>query len=205
VFIVDDHPIVRMGLRSLLDRQPGLEVCGDAETAPAALDAIENLRPDIVLADLALPGIDGLDLVKQLASRYPEISVLVVSMHDETLYARRAIAAGASGYVMKGTDQNNILQAIERILRGEVYLSDAVRTTIGCDVNESADPVCTLTDRELQIFRLLGEGHPPREIADALVLSVSTVEKYRERLKMKLGLESSTQLTRYAIQWTKSA
>lgn len=204
VYIVDDHPVVRSGLIQILEQQADFEVCGDAATTSEAILEIDRLEPDIVLCDLTLEGRGGLELTKQISSEHPDLPVLIVSMHDEKLYAKRALAAGARGYVMKRRGDDELIGAVRELLAGRIFLSDDVRKQIKMSESSISDlvesPTELLTDRELEIFMLIGQGYAPRHIAEKLSLSVSTIEVYRERLKEKLGLESSPVLLRYAIR-----
>lgn len=209
VFIVDDHPIVRQGLALLINREPDLIVCGDAEEAGSALGQIEALKPALVVVDISLNGPDGLDLLKNLRARDPKLPVLILSMLDESLYAERALRAGASGYIMKQEATERVLVAIRRILAGEIYVSDRMadrmlhRFVGGADVEERS-PIACLTDRELEVFRLIGQGNGTRQIAEQLHISVKTVESYQAHIKEKLSLKSGRELVQSAIQWTVS-
>jgi DNA-binding NarL/FixJ family response regulator len=210
VFVVDDHPIVRQGLALLINREPDLVVCGEAEDAHAALTAIEELRPDILVVDISLQGPDGIDLVKTIRTKHVGMPVLVLSMHDESIYAERALRAGANGYIMKQEATERVLIAIRRILKGEVYLSDraASRVVDQCVRRSPAadhSPVSDLSDRELEVFRLIGQGHGTREIADTLRLSVKTVETYQTHIKEKLSLRNARELLQRAIEWNLAA
>jgi DNA-binding NarL/FixJ family response regulator len=210
VFVVDDHPIVRQGLALMINREPDLVVCGEAEEAQTALAAIEALRPDVLVVDISLPGPDGIDLVKTIRTRHAGLPVLVLSMHDESIYAERALRAGANGYIMKQEATERVLIAIRRILKGEVYLSDgAASRVVKQYVRGSAaarpSPVSDLSDRELEVFRLIGEGHGTREIADVLRLSVKTVETYQTHIKDKLALRNARELVQHAIEWNLTA
>lgn len=196
--LVDDHTVVRRGLRQLFEREPDFEVVGEAATEAEAFDLIEALGPDLLVTDLTLEGRGGLDLIGRVHRYHPEVRVLVLSMHDEALYARRAFAAGARGYVMKRYADDEILRAARIVRGGEVYLSAHAPLP-----GEPNGPLAGLTDREFEVFLLIGEGYAPRHIAEKLSLSVSTVEVYRERLKEKLGLESSPLLLCYAVRWCK--
>jgi DNA-binding NarL/FixJ family response regulator len=205
--LVDDHAMMREGLVEALGHEAGLEVCGQAETAAQALEVVAATQPDLVLTDLALEKSDGLDLIKDLRLRWPHLPVLVVSMHEEALFAERALRSGASGYVTKREAIHTVVHAIRRVLAGEVYLSETMAGQIAALVVGAARPaaglpVDKLSDRELQILRLLGEGWSTREICARLHLEPSTVETYRARLKEKLGLASSGELLRAAIGWT---
>jgi DNA-binding NarL/FixJ family response regulator len=207
IFIVDDHPIIRQGLALLINREPDLAVCGDAEEAGSALRRIEELKPDLIVVDISLNGPDGLDLLKNIRARDPDLPVLILSMLDESLYAERALRAGASGYIMKQEATERVLIAIRRILGGEIYVSDLManrmlhRFSGGNRVGQGS-PVADLTDRELEVFRLIGEGHGTRQIAEQLHLSVKTVESYQAHIKEKLSLKNARELVQRAIQWT---
>ena len=207
VFIMDDHPIVRQGLALLINREPDLAVCGDAEEAGSALRRIEELKPDLIVVDISLNGPDGLDLLKDIRVRDVNLPVLILSMLDESLYAERALRAGANGYIMKQEATDRVLVAIRRILSGEIYVSDRIanrmlhRFASGAPV-EQRSPVADLTDRELEVFRLIGEGHGTRQIAQDLHLSVKTVESYQAHIKDKLSLKNARELLQRAVQWT---
>jgi DNA-binding NarL/FixJ family response regulator len=206
VFVVDDHPIVRQGLALLIDQQADLVVCGAAEEAESALAAIAASRPDVVVLDISLPGRDGIELLKSIRSADPELPILVLSMHDETMYAERALRAGANGYIMKQEATENVLVALRRILRREVYLSDRIASRMlrqyALHGRESEEPpIARLSDRELEVFRLIGSGLGTRQIADELRLSVKTVESYQAHIKEKLALQSSRDLVQRAIEW----
>ncbi|MGA7842073.1 MAG: response regulator transcription factor, partial [Candidatus Acidiferrales bacterium] len=183
VLLVDDHPIVRQGLGLLIDRESDLSVCGEADGAHSAFHAIETLRPDIVLLDISLNGPDGLEVLKEIRMKSGSLPVLILSMHDESIYAERAMRAGANGYIMKQEATEKVLIAIRRILQGDVYLSDRLTTTmlqqyVRGGAHTKSSPLLNLTDRELEVFRLIGEGHGTRQIADELHLSVKTIESY---------------------------
>jgi DNA-binding NarL/FixJ family response regulator len=207
VFIVDDHPIVRQGLALLINREPDLAVCGDAEEAGSALRRIEELKPHLIVVDISLNGPDGLDLLKDIRARDANLPVLILSMLDESLYAERALRAGANGYIMKQEATDRVLVAIRRILGGEIYVSDRManrmlhRFASGAQV-ETRSPVADLTDRELEVFRLIGEGHGTRQIAQQLHISVKTVESYQAHIKDKLSLKNARELVQRAVQWT---
>jgi DNA-binding NarL/FixJ family response regulator len=207
VLLVDDHPIVRQGLALLIDREADLSVCGEAEGAHSAFHAIETLRPDIVVLDISLSGPDGLDVLKEIRMKSGSLPVLILSMHDETIYAERAMRAGANGYIMKQEATEKVLVAIRRILQGEVYLSDRLTSTMLQQFVRGSSPVkssplLALTDRELEVFRLIGEGHGTRQIADELHLSVKTIESYQAHIKEKLALRNARELVQHAIEWT---
>jgi DNA-binding NarL/FixJ family response regulator len=194
VFLVDDHPIVRQGLALLINREPDLAVCGDAEETGTALRRIEELKPDLVVVDISLNGPDGLD-------------VLMLSMLDESMYAERALRDGASGYIMKQEATELVLVAIRRILGGEIYVSDRMANRMlhrfvgGNQEGLPRSPIADLTDRELEVFRLIGEGRGTRQIAEELHLSVKTVESYQAHIKEKLALKNGRELVQRAIQW----
>jgi DNA-binding NarL/FixJ family response regulator len=207
VLLVDDHPVVRQGLALLVGREPDLLVCGEADGAHTAFHAIENLQPDIVVLDISLAGPDGLDILKEIRIRSGSLPVLILSMHDESIYAERALRAGANGYIMKQEATEKVLVAIRKILRGDVYLSERLTSAMlnqfvhGSDTIKSS-PIVTLTDRELEIFRLIGEGHSTRQIADELHLSVKTIESHQAHIKEKLALKNARELVQHAIEWT---
>lgn len=206
IFVVDDHPIVRQGLAQLLNRETDLEVCGDAEDATSAVYAIETLLPDIVIIDISLDGPDGLDLLKTLRARNATLPILILSMHDESLYAERALRAGAQGYIMKQEATDKVLVALRRILSGEMYVSERMSNKLlNQFLRSGREPVGSaiesLSDRELEVFRLIGLGHGTRQIADELNLSVKTVEAYQAHIKDKLSLKNARELFQHALQW----
>ncbi|TET34464.1 MAG: response regulator transcription factor [Planctomycetota bacterium] len=206
VLLVDDHPIVRNGLRMLIQHQPDLAVCGEAEDAPEALEIVESKMPDMVVIDLSLKNTSGLDLVKDIKGRYPKIRMLVLSVHDESIYAERVLRAGAAGYIMKKEVATKVVAAIRRVLTGEIYLSEEmssrmVHMFIGGRSEASGHPIKSLTDRELEVFQLIGRGFKTGEVAKSLKVSVSTVEYHRAHIKEKLQLNDASELMRYAVQW----
>jgi DNA-binding NarL/FixJ family response regulator len=206
VFVVDDHPLLRQGLALLINQQQDLEVCGEAEEAQAAMRAIAQIRPDILIVDISLNGPDGLDLLKTIRASYPELPVLILSMHDEAIYAERALRARANGYIMKQEATEKVLVAVRRILKGEVYLSDRMASKmlqqyIGGTPPAIQSRIAALSDRELEVFCLIGEGRGTREIAEELHLSIKTVETYQAHIKEKLSLHSGRELIQHAIQW----
>jgi DNA-binding NarL/FixJ family response regulator len=208
VIIVDDHAVVRDGLRETISAQKDLEVCGEAESAPGALEAIGRLNPDLAIVDLSLHGGSGMDLIKNLKTQYPKVVILVLSMHDEGLYAERALRAGASGYVMKRERFARVLEAIRCVLDGHVCLSQAARdrilqNNVGGKFEPCSD-VAQLSDRELEVFQLLGEGLSTSQIAKKLHLSLSTVETHRTHIKEKLNLTNGAELMRRAVEWVGS-
>lgn len=207
VFVVDDHPIVRQGLALLINREPDLAVCGEAEDAQTAMQSVNAIRPDIMVVDISLNGPDGLDLLKDVRMRHPDLPVLILSMHDESIYAERALRAGAQGYIMKQEATEKVLVALRRILSHEIYVSERIANRmlqryIGSPNMERPSSVADLTDRELEVFRLIGEGHSTRQIAEELHISVKTVESYQAHIKEKLSLRSARELVQHAIQWS---
>lgn len=211
VLVVDDHPIVREGLTQMINREPDLTVCGNAEDMQRAVQLIDMLKPDILIVDISLNGPDGLDLLKYIRARDPALPVLILSMHDEALYAERALRAGANGYIMKQEATDSVLVALRRILNREVYVSERVanrmlRQFVGGGANDVAhSSVEGLSDRELEVLRLIGSGHTTRQIAEELHLSVKTVESYQAHLKEKLSLKNSRELVQYAVAWSMNA
>lgn len=209
IFLVDDHPITRQGVAALINQERNLTVCGEADSAPKALEAITKLQPDLAIVDISLKTMSGIELIKNLKVLDPKLPVLVMSMHDESLYAERALRAGAQGYIMKQEASEKILTAIQRVLDGELYLSDAMKEKmlhriVNTKKEETGFSIDRLSDREMEVFQLIGNGFSTRQIAAQLNLSVKTIDSYREHLKLKLSLEKGSDLVRYAIQWVKS-
>ncbi len=211
VLIVDDHPIVRQGLRRMIEPEPDLVVCGEVQTEREARAAIRALSPDVVIVDISLAQGDGLELVRDVHAQRPELPMLVLSMHDELIYAERLLAAGASGYIMKHAASDQLLIALRQVLNGEVYLSESLASNLGRARVEGtsgsatgADPIDRLSNRELQVLSLIGRGLSSREAAESLGLSVKTVETHRQSLKRKLNLVTNAQLLQYAINWYAS-
>ncbi|MGH8136812.1 MAG: response regulator [Steroidobacteraceae bacterium] len=209
VLIVDDHPIVRQGLRRMIEPEPDLAVCGEAQTEREARAAIRALAPDVVIVDISLGQGDGLELVRDVHAQRPDLPMLVLSMHDELIYAERLLAAGASGYIMKQAASELLLIALRQVLTGGTYLSESLagklgRTEGSAGVRMGADPIRRLSNRELQVLSLIGRGLSSREAAEALGLSVKTVETHRQSLKRKLNLATNAQLLQYAINWYAS-
>jgi DNA-binding NarL/FixJ family response regulator len=207
VFVVDDHPIIRQGLALMINREPDLTVCGEAQDAHTAIQAVATAKPDIMIVDISLTGPDGLDLLKDIRMRYPELPVLILSMHDEGIYAERALRAGAQGYIMKQEATEKVLVALRRILTREIYISERIANRmlqryIGSRGTGRPSSIADLTDRELEVFRLIGEGHSTRRIAEELHISVKTVESYQAHIKEKLSLRSARELVQHAIQWS---
>jgi len=209
VLIVDDHPILRKGLTLLINQEPDLFVCAEAENAQMALESLDNVVPDMAIVDISLPGIDGIELIKELRLRHKEMPVLVVSMHDEALYAERSLRAGARGYIMKQEALEKVLVAIRKVLEGEIFVSERITTKmlekfVSVEgLSQAASPIDLLSNRELTVFRLIGQGHKTRQIAERLHLSIKTVESYRAHIKEKLKLGDGTDLLKYAIQWVQ--
>jgi DNA-binding NarL/FixJ family response regulator len=206
VLLVDDHPMTRYGMARLIEQEPDLAVCGEAQDARQALAAIKAHRPEVVLADLTMPGKEGLEFLKDLRALHPGVPVLVVSMHDEELYAERALRAGARGYIMKKEGGAKLIEAIRQVLSGKLYLSQkmsekATEIFSGRRRREDDTTLGKLTDREFEVFRLLGQGLTTREIGQILSLSTKTVETHRLHAREKLQLKSGPALIKYALQW----
>lgn len=209
IFIVDDHPLLRDGLTRLINTQPDLSVCGEASTTHQALKAISVLKPDIVILDLTLLGANGLDLVKDMKLRSLKSLILVLSMHDESLYAERALRAGAKGYIMKQEASKEVLKAIHHILAGEIYLSKKMSAKMLHKVADGKTeaktlPEGALSDRELQVFQSIGQGRGTRQIAEELHISAKTVESYRAHIKVKMNLRNAHELTQHAVHWVET-
>ena len=208
VFLVDDHPIVRHGLTQLINREPDLMVCGESEDGSKVLAAIGAAKPDVAVVDLTLKRSSGFSLIKNWKALDPKLPILVLTIHEESLYAERCLRAGAKGYLMKEEAMEKVLLAIRRVLAGEVYLSEAMqsklfRTSGKRSANVVASPLERLSDRELEIFRLLGQGVGTRQIAGLLHVSISTVESHRARIKEKLDVKSATELLQQAVKWVE--
>jgi len=208
VLIVDDHPLFRQGLGQLIDHEPGLKVCGEAKDAEEAMRLVRESKPDLVIVDISLGGSSGIDLIKNLKSEDAELPLLVVSMHDESLYAERALRAGAMGYVMKHEPPKTVKTAIHRVLAGEMYFSEKMASSLIAKLvrgGEGRDesPVSRLSDRELEVFRLLGEGKGRRDIAQELSLTLTTINSFSARIKEKLHLKNSAELLLYAVRWVQ--
>ena len=208
ILIVDDHPIVREHLGELINQQKDMKVCGEAEDGHTAMTAVKDLKPDLAIVDLSLKNAHGIDLVKDLKVQYPDLPVLVLSMHDESVFAGRVLRAGARGYITKQEPTEKVMEAIRHILDGNVYLSEAMSAKVlkrmsGGQPGITPSPMETLTDRELEVFQLIGEGHGTREVADALRLDVKTVETYRARIKEKLNLPNAAILVQEAVRWVE--
>lgn len=209
ILLVDDHPFMRAGLGQLIDRQPDLAVCGEAGDPAEAIAAVAKLKPDVVLTDLTMPGRSGLEFIKDLIALDAHLTILVISMHDEVVYAERALRAGARGYIMKEAGGEALLAAIRRVLGGEVYLSPRMATRVLEGLSHrkprgSSSPIEKLTDREFEIFQLIGQGKSTRDIADQLHLSTKTVDVHRSHIKEKLDLQDVTALIRHAVRWVET-
>ncbi len=206
VLIVDDHPIFRAGLTGLVNLEAELTVCGEAHDAVQAMALLEKLQPDLVLLDMSLPDKSGLELLKDIRAFAPRAPVLIISMHDETLYAERVIRAGGRGYIMKQEGPEKIIHAIRRVLGGGIAVSESISTQILDALSGAkggaASSVSTLTDREFEVYRLLGQGKEPHEIARTLHLSIKTVDTHRMHIRQKLGLRNATELIHHATRWT---
>ena len=207
VLIVDDHPIVRHGLGELIARQPDLEMSGEAANVSEALRQVESNRPDVAVVDISLEGESGIELIEKIKALYPEVKVLVSSMHDEKTYAGRSLRAGALGYINKRESIRKVIDAVRQILRGEIYLSPQMatrllhRAALGEPIDP--DPRDTLSNRELEVFEMVGQGMTTQQIARKLHLSPRTVETHRKKIKTKLNLQNSAQLSRAAFQWVQ--
>jgi len=208
ILLVDDHAVVRFGIAQLINRQEDLVVCGEEEDASRALSAITSLKPDLVIADISLKDSSGLELMRNIKAQYPAIPVLVVSVHDESVYAEIAFRAGALGYLMKQEALEKILTAVRRVLSGGIYVSEVLaakmlKQQVRGQIHVSESPVKALSDRELEVFQLIGQWKKTREIADELHLSVKTIEYYREQIKRKLNLKNAAELTQHATAWVQ--
>jgi DNA-binding NarL/FixJ family response regulator len=210
IVIIDDHPLMRKGLALSLDSEVDLSVVGQMNSAEEAMDDLERLEPDLAIIDISLPGMSGMELVKHLQARMPDVRTLVVSRHDESLYAERAIRAGARGYIMKLEAGDVIVKAVRHVMSGGIYVSDEINERLllsmasGGRERITQSPLEVLSDRELEVFELTGRGIGTRDIAERLHLSVKTVESYRARIKKKLNLDSATELMQHAVQWVES-
>ena len=206
ILIVDDHPLVRSGFVQLISDEPDLEVCGEAADESQALQLVAATAPDLVIVDLSLAGGSGINLIERIKAHHGEVAMLVVSMHDESLFAERVLAAGALGYLNKQEAPSNIIRAIRRVLEGKVYVSDKLTERLldsltGMAKTPGQSPMQRLSNRELEVFELIGRGMTTGKIADHLKLSTKTIETHRENIKKKLGLASGQELTRRAMHW----
>ena len=206
IYLVDDHPLVREGLANLINQQSDLTICGEAEEAPQALKEIGTRKPDVAIVDISLKGSSGLELIKQLKQQHPDVAVIALSMHDEKLYAERAIRAGARGYVMKRESTRKIVGAIRQVMQGKLALSDEMTALLAQKFvtgprDAAKSPIEQLSDRELEVFDLLGQGIETRRIAETLHVSIKTVQAYCVRIKQKLRISTATELLREAVRW----
>lgn len=208
ILLVDDHAVVRFGIGQLINKQPDLVVCGEAESASRALDAFNTTQPDLVIVDISLRESSGLELIRNLKALEAKLPILVVSMHDESIHGEMAIRAGALGYIMKEEAMDKVLTAIRRVLKGEIYVSDALATkllqqNVQAPRDPSLSPLERLSDREIEVLRLIGQWKGTRQIAGELNLSIKTIEYYREQIKKKLNLKDASELVRFAIYWVQ--
>ncbi len=205
IVIVDDHPIVRKGFAQLINREADLKVVGEAEDHLSAQEVIARTMPELALVDLTLKESDGLELIKTINVQYPKVKTMVISLHDERVYAERALRAGAKGYIMKSEATENVMTAIRMVLQGSIYLSadmhERMLSQFAGKSNRDTSPIDVLSDREFEVFRLIGDGLETREIAKRLTLSIKTIETYKSHLKAKLNLNSSTELIQRAVEW----
>jgi DNA-binding NarL/FixJ family response regulator len=201
VLIVDDHPVVRQGIKLMIDSQPDLKVCGEAQSEQEARRLVRELNPDALVVDLSLNQGDGFNVVRDVHAHFPAMRVLVLSMHDESVYAERLLAQGASGYIMKQAATEQLITALRTVLRGEQFLSDSLKASLAARNAEDGEAGSKLSARELQVISLIGQGLGTREIAESLSLSVKTIETHRLTIKRKLALDTNAQLVQYAIKW----
>jgi len=209
VLIVDDHPVVRDGLTTIINHEQDLNVCGEADDAYQALKAVIELEPDIIIVDISLKNSDGIELTKSIKARHSKLPVIVLSVHDESVYAERALLAGAKAYLMKDAVSENIVNAIRTVLSGDIYVSNTIskkllQRIVGNKAGTTKTPIENLTDREFGIFRLISEGYKASQIARQLHLSIKTIETYRSRIKEKLNLANASELLQYSIKWAKN-
>jgi len=210
IFIVDDHPLVREWLTTLIDQTSDLVVCDGAEDAQSALKGIARSHPDLAIIDLSLGGDSGIDLIRMIREKFPKVAMVVLSMHDERVYAERSIRAGARGYIMKRESSKKVVDAIRQVLQGNVYLSTELtelfaQKFISGGAGGDASPISQLSDRELEVFRFIGQGYETREIAETLQVNIKTVQTYCTRIKDKLNLSSGAELLREAIRWNDTS
>ncbi|MBX3738804.1 MAG: response regulator transcription factor [Candidatus Didemnitutus sp.] len=209
ILVVDDHPFMRAGLGALIDRQTDMMVAGEAGNPAEALQAMPRARPDLVLSDITMPGRSGAEFIKDLHALHPGLPVLVISMHDELVYAERMLRAGARGYIMKEAGGEALLAALRQVLRGEIYVSQRLSARLlenlhGGQPRQSSSPIAKLTDREFEVFQLIGQGKSTHEIAAQLHLSTKTVDVHRANIKGKLGINDGTALVRHAVRWVET-
>ncbi len=208
ILIVDDHPLFCEGVRQVINRHPALIVCGQVPDAVSAMKAVAELKPDLAVVDISLEGSNGIDLIKNLKARHEDLPILVVSMHDESLYAERALRAGAQGYIMKNQPIKIVRDAIFKVLAGDIFLSEKMSASVLSKVllgkkDETVSSVEQLSDRELEVFQMLGEGKSSREIAETLDLTIPTIHSFRNRIKEKLHFRNATELVLHALQWVR--
>ena len=210
LLIVDDHPVFRQGIAQIIGKLREVVICGEAENARAALEGMRRLQPEVAVVDISMPGTNGIELIKLMLAEQPRLIILTLSMHDESLYALRALRAGAKGYVMKQQAAENVLDALRKVLSGGIYVSPQFSERLvfkaihGSD-SDLGSPVDTLSDRELEVLQLFGRGKSTREIADALHLSVKTIETHRAHIKEKLGFKEADELMKFAAEWMAAA
>jgi DNA-binding NarL/FixJ family response regulator len=209
ILLVDDHPMLRAGLAQLINNQPDIQACGEAGNPTEAFDQLSRCQPDLILTDLTMPGRSGIEFIKDLLALHPDRPILVISMHDEMIYAERVLRAGARGYVMKESGGENLLAAIRQVLSGQVYLSTRMSSKILDGLSSrkprgSSSPIEKLSDREFEVFQLIGQGKSTRDIAEQLHLSPKTVDVHRAHIKEKLGLTDVTALVRHAVRWVET-
>lgn len=210
IYIVDDHPLMRKGLIMTLEKEIDFEVCGQAESGEKALNEMIDLKPDAAVIDISLPGMNGIELVKNVLHQMPELKILIVSRHDEELYAERALRAGAKGYLMKLEAVEVLVSALQQIINGGIYLSDKIGTKLIMKLttghkSTGDDPIHILSDRELEVFELTGKGHSTKEIGQKLHISVKTVESHRANIKEKLNVSSANELMRHAVKFVEES
>ncbi len=209
IFLVDDHPLMRQGVAQLINAQPDMVVCGEAEDAPSAMKGMEESQPDAAIIDISLRGANGIELIKNLKALYKFLPILVLSMHDEAVYAQRILRAGALGYVMKQDAAEKVVIALRRIMSGEIYVNEKVGSQMlhqALTGRGKADtsPIDRLSDRELEVIQKIGEGRPTRDIAQDLKVSVKTIESHRAHIKEKIGLKSASELVKFSVQWVEN-
>jgi DNA-binding NarL/FixJ family response regulator len=209
VFLVDDHPLMRQGVGQLINAQPDMEVCGEAEDASSAMRGIESTEPDAAIIDISLRGSNGIELIKNLKALYKFLPILVLSMHDEGIYAQRVLRAGALGYVMKQEAAEKVVAALRRIMSGEIYVNEKVGSQMLHQAltgrgKPDASPIDRLSDRELEVIEAIGQGKPTREIARDLNVSVKTIESHRAHIKDKIGLKNASELVKFSVQWVEN-
>lgn len=209
ILVVDDHQLFREGLSQMINREADLQVCAEADDDQTALEALQKAKPDMAIIDISLAGSNGIDLIKQIRTSDTETPILVLSMHDESLYAERALRSGANGYIMKQEANKKVRDAIRQVLSGEIYLSEKMSTQlvsklIGGRNEATKSPMDTLSPRELEVFELIGQGHGTRQIAEAMKLTIPTINSFRARIKEKLNLKNASELVLNAIQWVQN-